>query len=178
MKKLNILIKALLLVIVSITCQCAYSQITVVDANDKLPVISASIYNGNGTDVIGITDYDGKLPKAAEQLKSIHIQHINYTPVNIDLQSLKDSTIYLTPFRHILPEVKITKQKDAMLRVKVYVRQMTILNKKPATVSEAWSICISRRTITTAHLIHTRYCRKTNTRTKSLLKGRARCSSL
>ena len=67
MKKLNILIKALLSVIVSITCQCAYSQITVVDANDNLPVISASIYNGNGTDVIGITDYDGKLPKAAEQ---------------------------------------------------------------------------------------------------------------
>lgn len=137
MKKLNILIKALLLVIVSITCQCAYSQITVVDANDNLPVISASIYNGNGTDVIGITDYDGKLPKAAEQLKSIHIQHINYTPVNIDLQSLKDSTIYLTPCSHNLPEVKITKQKDALLRIKVYVRQMTILNKKPATVSES-----------------------------------------
>ena len=75
MKELNILIKALLSVIVSITCQCAYSQITVVDANDKLPVISASIYNGNGTDVIGITDYDGKLPKAAEQLKSIHKLH-------------------------------------------------------------------------------------------------------
>ena len=137
MKKLNILIKALLSVIVSITCQCAYSQITVVDANDNLPVISASIYNGNGTDVIGITDYDGKLPKAAEQLKNIHIQHINYTPVNIDLQSLKDSTIYLTPCSHILPEVKISKQKDAMLRMKVYVRQMTILNKKPATVSES-----------------------------------------
>lgn len=137
MKKLNILIKALLSVIVSITCQCAYSQITVVDANDNLPVISASIYNGNGTDVIGITDYDGKLPKAAEQLKSIHIEHINYTPVNVDLQSLKDSTIYLTPCSHILPEVKITKLKDAMLRMKVYVRQMTILNKKPATVSES-----------------------------------------
>lgn len=137
MKKLNILIKTLLSVIVSITCQYSYSQITVIDANDKLPVISASIYNGNGTDVIGITDYDGKLPKAAEQLKSIHIQHINYMPANINLQSLKDSTILLTPRTHKLPEVKISKQKDAMLRVKVYVRQMTILNKKPATVSES-----------------------------------------
>ena len=137
MKNLNNIIKSLLPAIVSVICQCAYSQITVVDANDKLPVISASIYNGNGTDVIGITDYDGKLPKAAEQLKSIHIQHINYTPVNIDLQSLKDSTIYLTPCSHILPEVKIAKQKDAMFRMKVYVRQMTILNKKPATVSES-----------------------------------------
>lgn len=137
MKKLNILIKTLLSVIVSITCQYSYSQITVIDANDKLPVISASIYNGNGTDVIGITDYDGKLPKAAEQLKSIHIQHINYMPANINLQSLKDSTILLTPRTHKLPEVKISKQKDAMLRMKVYVRQMTILNKKPATVSES-----------------------------------------
>lgn len=137
MKNLNNIIKSLLPAIVSVICQCAYSQITVVDANDKLPVISASIYNGNGTDVIGITDYDGKLPKTAEQLQSIHIQHINYMPANINLQSLKDSTIYLTPCSHILPEVKITKQKDAMLRVKVYVRQMTILNKKPATVSES-----------------------------------------
>ena len=137
MKNLNNIIKSLLPAIVSVICQCAYSQITVVDANDKLPVISASIYNGNGTDVIGITDYDGKLPKTAEQLQSIHIQHINYMPANINLQSLQDSTIYLTPCSHILPEVKITKQKDAMLRVKVYVRQMTILNKKPATVSES-----------------------------------------
>lgn len=137
MKNLNNIIKSLLPAIVSVICQCAYSQITVIDANDKLPVISASIYNGNGTDVIGITDYDGKLPKTAEQLQSIHIQHINYMPANINLQSLKDSTIYLTPCSHILPEVKITKQKDAMLRVKVYVRQMTILNKKPATVSES-----------------------------------------
>lgn len=137
MKNLNNIIKSLLPAIVSVICQCAYSQITVVDANDKLPVISASIYNGNGTDVIGITDYDGKLPKTAEQLQSIHIQHINYMPANINLQSLKDSTILLTPRTHKLPEVKITKQKDAMLRVKVYVRQMTILNKKPATVSES-----------------------------------------
>lgn len=137
MKNLNNIIKSLLPAIVSVICQCAYSQITVVDANDKLPVISASIYNGNGTDVIGITDYDGKLPKTAEQLQSIHIQHINYMPANINLQSLKDSTILLTPRTHKLPEVKISKQKDAMLRVKVYVRQMTILNKKPATVSES-----------------------------------------
>ena len=86
MKKLNNIIKSLLPAIVSVICQCAYSQITVVDANDKLPVISASIYNGNGTDVIGITDYDGKLPKTAEQLQSIHIQHINYMPANINLQ--------------------------------------------------------------------------------------------
>ena len=137
MKNLNNIIKSLLPAIVSVICQCAYSQITVVDANDKLPVISASIYNGNGTDVIGITDYDGKLPKTAEQLQSIHIQHINYMPANINLQSLKDSTILLTPRTHKLPEVKISKQKDAMLRMKVYVRQMTILNKKPATVSES-----------------------------------------
>lgn len=137
MKKLNIFIKALLSVIVAMACQCAYSQITVVDANDKLPVISASVFNGEGTDVIGITDYDGKLPKAAERLKSIHIQHINYMPVNVDLQSLKDSVIFLKPCTRKLPEVKITKQKDAMLRMKVYVRQMTILNKKPATVSES-----------------------------------------
>lgn len=137
MKKLNIFIKALLSVIVAMACQCAYSQITVVDANDKLPVISASVFNGEGTDVIGITDYDGKLPKAAELLKSIHIQHINYMPVNVDLQSLKDSLIYLKPSTRKLPEVKITKQKDAMLRMKVYVRQMSVLKNKPATVSES-----------------------------------------
>ena len=137
MKKLNLIMKLLLSVIVSIAWQCAYSQITVVDANDKLPVISASIYDGERNDVVGITDYDGKLPKAAEQLRSIHIQHINYIPVNVDLQSLKDSTIYLTPCTHRLPEVKITKKKDAMLRMKVYVRQMSVLKNKPATVSES-----------------------------------------
>lgn len=137
MKNLNNIIKSLLPAIVSVICQCAYSQITVVDANDKLPVISASIYNGNGTDVIGITDYDGKLPKTAEQLQSIHIQHINYMPANINLQSLKDSTILLTPRTHKLPEVKISKQKDAMLRMKVYIRHMTVLNSKPAAVSES-----------------------------------------
>lgn len=129
--------KALLSVIVAMACQCAYSQITVVDANDKLPVISASVFNGEGTDVIGITDYDGKLPKAAERLKSIHIQHINYMPVNVDLQSLKDSLIFLKPCTRKLPEVKITKKKDAMLRMKVYVRQMSVLKNRPATVSES-----------------------------------------
>lgn len=58
-------------------------------------------------------------------------------PVNVDLQSLKDSLIYLKPSTRKLPEVKITKQKDAMLRMKVYVRQMSVLKNKPATVSES-----------------------------------------
>ncbi len=128
--------RVLLLPIFLLICANSFSQIKVVDANDNQPVISASVYDAVGGTYLGITDYDGFLPEAAIKCDSIHIQHINYNPLNIAIASYKDSDVILTPSIHQLPEVKVSKSKDDQLRMKVYIRQYSVLKGKPASFFE------------------------------------------
>lgn len=128
--------RLLLLGILLLTGVDCFSQIKVVDANDRQPVISASVYDAADGTFLGITDYDGFVPKAANECENVHIQHINYNAVNIATASYKDSDVVLTPCVHQLPEVKVSKTKDSELRMKVYIRQYRVLKGKPASFSE------------------------------------------
>lgn len=114
-----------------------FSQVKVIDANDSQPVISASVFDANDGTFLGMTDYDGFLPKAADVHDNIHIQHINYNPVNITPALYKNSDVLLTPRIHQLPEVKVNKPEDAEIRMKVYIRQYRVLKGKPASFSES-----------------------------------------
>ncbi len=115
----------------------AFSQVKVVDENDKQPVISASVFNAADGTFLGITDYDGFLPKSANGCDNVHVQHINYNPVNINPALYKDANVLLTSRIHQLPEVKVNKPEDAELRMKVYIRQYRVLKGKPASFSES-----------------------------------------
>lgn len=115
----------------------AFSQIKVVDANDRQPVASASVYDAADGTFLGVTDYDGFIPAAAAGHDNIHIQHINYSAVNVSPASCKNSDVLLSPFVYQLPDVKVERSKDAELRMKVYIRQYRVLKGKPASFSES-----------------------------------------
>ncbi len=114
-----------------------FSQVKVVDENDKQPIISASVFNAADGTFLGMTDYDGFLPKSADGCDNVHVQHINYNPVNVNPALYKDADVLLTPRIHQLPEVKVNKPDDAELRMKVYIRQYRVLKGKPASFSES-----------------------------------------
>lgn len=129
--------RVLLLAIFLLTTASGFSQVKVVDANDKQPVISASVYDAADGTFLGVTDYDGFIPEAATKHDNVHIQHINYNPVEIATASYKSSDVLLVSRIHQLPEVKVNKSKDSELRMKVYIRQFRVLKGKPASFSES-----------------------------------------
>lgn len=114
-----------------------FSQVKVVDENDKQPVISASVYDASEGTFLGFTDYDGFIPKSADGHDNIHIQHINYNPLSINPALYTNSDVCLVPRVYQLPEVKVNKPNDAELRMKVYIRQYRVLKGKPASFSES-----------------------------------------
>lgn len=129
--------RPLVFAILLLTATSAFPQVKVVDANDKQPVISASVYDAADGTFLGITDYDGFIPEVAIERGNIHIQHINYNPVNISPASYKDSEVTLVPHVHQVPEVKVDRPKDSEMRMKVYIRQYRVLKGKPASFSES-----------------------------------------
>lgn len=131
------LVRLIFFVLLFLYVTSGFSQVKVVDKNDKLPVISASVFDANNGTFLGITDYDGFLPKTADGCDNVHIQHINYNPVNINPASYKDSAVFLSPCIHQLPEVKVNKPSDAEIRMKVYIRQCRVLKGNPASFLES-----------------------------------------
>lgn len=131
------MVRFIFFILFSLIAANGFSQIKVVDENDKLPVISASVFDANNGTFLGITDYDGLLPKSADGCDNVHIQHINYNPTNVNPALYKGSEVLLTPRIHQLPEVKVNKPDDAELRMKVYIRQYRVLKGKPASFSES-----------------------------------------
>ncbi len=124
-------------VMLFLTSEKGFSQVKVVDENDKQPVISASVYDASDGTFLGITDYDGFIPESARGRGNILIQHINYNPVSINPVLYTNSDIRLVPRVYQLPEVKVNKPEDAELRMKVYIRQYRVLKGKPASFSES-----------------------------------------
>lgn len=131
------LVRFVCFILLFLTATNGISQVKVVDGNDKQPVISANVFNAADGTFLGITDYDGFLPKSADGCDNVHIQHINYNPVNINPTLYKDTDVILMPRIHQLPEVKLNKPNNAEIRMKVYIRQYRVLKGKPASLSES-----------------------------------------
>lgn len=118
-------------------CSSASSQIVVLDQADNHPVASVSVYNNDDGTVVGITDFEGRLPANADKLRNISLHHINYYNQDVDLSKMTNCKILLKPYIYNVAEVKVTNKKADFVRMKIYVRQYSVLNKKPAYFRES-----------------------------------------
>lgn len=124
-------------VIMLMICSSAFSQIVVVDKNSNLPVAAASVYNNDDGSVVGTTNFNGELPAAAEKLRNISLHHINYCDLNVDLGKVDSNRILLTPYIHKVADVNVTNKDADYVRMKIYIRQFSVLNNKPAYFRES-----------------------------------------
>ncbi len=116
----------------------ATAQVRVVDAGSGTPVSYASVFDDASGKVLGITTSEGFLPAGASSCPVIAVQHINYEPVTVSTGSIQGNTIKLSSREaYQVPEVAVTKVKHDYMRLKIYVRQYTIMNGTVAAVSES-----------------------------------------
>lgn len=115
----------------------ASAQVKVVDAESGLPVSYASVFDDATGKVLGITSSDGLLPSSAASCAKVSVQHINYEPVTVSVRSIADNTIRLVA-RAAIPvkEVTVGKEKSDYVRLKLYVRQYSMVNGTVAAVGE------------------------------------------
>ncbi|MGE6218228.1 hypothetical protein ACQKCH_00275 [Nubsella zeaxanthinifaciens] len=92
----------------------SFAQIFVLDAASKLPIVNATISDGD-QNVLKITDERGTFDLdevKISQPKKLIITSIAYQKRNVDIGSLKNiDSIYLTPVVYDLKEVSITSKK-------------------------------------------------------------------
>lgn len=116
----------------------AAAQVKVVDAESGDPVCYASVFDDASGKVLGITTSEGFLPAGASSCPTIAVQHINYAPVTVSTGSIQGNTIKLSSREaYQVPEVAVNKVKHDYMRLKIYVRQYTIMNGTVAAVSES-----------------------------------------
>lgn len=72
-------------------------------------------------------------------MKTITLQHLNYKPIEVEMSSVTDGKIRLTPQIHNVKEVAVDKGKHDYIRLKVYVRQLAWMTDTLAKVTR--SIC-------------------------------------
>ncbi len=132
------LLRMLLVVFLLMNSLWVVAQVKVVDAESGTPVCYASVFDDASGKVLGITTSEGLLPVGATSCPTISVQHINYEPVTVATGSIQGNTIKLTTREaYQVPEVTVTKKNHDYLRVKLYVRQYTIMNGTVAAVSES-----------------------------------------
>lgn len=113
------------------------AQIKVLDSESGLPVSYASVFDDATGKVLGITSSDGILPSATASCAKVSVQHLNYEPATVTISSITDNTIKLVA-REAYPveEVTVGKDKRDYVRLKLYVRQYTMVNGTVAAVGE------------------------------------------
>lgn len=139
MREKHSVMMRLVLVCMAFFCLTASAQTTVVDADTDEPVLYASVFDKATGEFVGNTDGSGLLPAKAAELKTITLQHLNYKPTDIELSSVTDGKIRLTPQIHSVKEVAVDKGKHDYIRLKAYVRQLAWMTDTLAKVSR--SIC-------------------------------------
>lgn len=127
----------LAIVIMLMVCTSAFSQIVVLDKTDNHPVAAVSVYNNDDGSVVGTTNFNGELPVRTEGLKNISLHHINYYNQDVDLGKVENGKIFLTPYVHEIQNVNVTKGNADYVRMKVYIRQYSVLNNQPAYFRES-----------------------------------------
>lgn len=73
---------------------------TVVDAETDEPVPYASVFDKALGKYIGNSDGSGVIPSKAEGVQTIALQHMNYQPTDVCLDTVTDGKIRLTPLVH------------------------------------------------------------------------------
>lgn len=138
MREQHSVIMRLLFVCMAFFCLTASAQTTiVVDAENEEPVLYASVFDKATGKFIGTTDGAGCLPQKIGEAKAITVQHLNYNPADIELATVTDGKIRLTPLVHSVKEVAVDKGKHDFIRLKVYVRQLTWMTDTLAKVAGA-----------------------------------------
>lgn len=110
---------------------------TVVDAETDEPVPYASVFDKALGKYIGNSDGSGVIPSKAEGVQTIALQHMNYQPTDVCLDTVTDGKIRLTPLVHSVREVSVDKGKHDFIRMKVYMRQLAWMTDTLAKVSQA-----------------------------------------
>lgn len=115
----------------------ASAQVKVVDAESGNPVSYASVFDDATGKVLGITNAEGQIAFDVSSYKTISLQHMNYSPITVDVKGIGDNTIILEPREaYQVNEVVVGNQKHDYVRLKFYVRQYTVLNGEVAAVDE------------------------------------------
>ncbi len=127
----------LLLVGLAFVCLSAKAQTTTVDSETGAPVTYASVYDKATGKYLGYTDGSGNLPEKAQSATTVNIQHINYNAASVDISTVTDGKIKLTPLVRSIKEVTVDKGKHDYVRLKVYVRQLTWLTDTLAKATKA-----------------------------------------
>lgn len=104
----------------------ASAQTIIVDANDKLPIVGASIFDAAGT-MVGLTLTDGSVPEElGDEYYPLTIQCIGYNMLTVN--SKGKSTLEMTERKYDIGEVTITPGDKKVLRLLCYVREYVSLN--------------------------------------------------
>lgn len=111
------------------------TQTVVVDGQTGEPVTFASVFNTATGHYLGITDGNGCLPQQARQVPTVNVQHINYQPVTVTLDTLADGKMRLTPLVRTVKEVVVDRQQHDFVRLKVYVRHYVWMTDTLAKVT-------------------------------------------
>ena len=99
----------------------ASAQTVILDANDKLPVVGASIFDASGT-MVGLTLSDGSVPEdLAAESYPLTIQCIGYNMLTIEKKGQR--TLEMTERSYEIDEVKVTPGDKKVLRLLCYVRE-------------------------------------------------------
>ncbi len=126
----------LLSVCLGFFCLTASAQ-TVVDAETDEPVPYASVFDKTIGKYIGNTDGSGAIPQKAEGVQTIALQHMNYQPADVCLDTVTDGKVRLVPLVHSVKEVPVDKGMHDFIRLKVYMRQLAWMTDTLAKVSQA-----------------------------------------
>ncbi len=129
----------LVLVCMAFFCLTASAQTIVVDAETDEPILYASVFDKTTGEFIGKTDGAGILPAKAAETTAITLQHLNYQPSDIEMATVTDGKIRLTPQTYTVKEVAVDKGQHDYIRLKVYIRQLAWMTDTLAKVSR--SIC-------------------------------------
>ncbi len=135
MREKHSVIMRLVLVCMAFFCLTASAQTIVVDADTDEPVLYASVFDKTSGKYIGNTDGSGTLPEKAGEAQTITLQHLNYTPADVEMATVTGGKIRLTPLVHNVKEVAVDKGQHDYLRMKVYVRQLAWMTDTLAKVS-------------------------------------------
>ena len=119
------------------TASTRAQHITVSDAANGTPVDYATVYDKSAGTVLGFTDIRGQLDADLSGHDSLTVHHINYEPLTLPVAAFnKDGGVKLQPRSYGLNEVVVKNNKGDLLRMKVYARQVTVMNSQPTIVAE------------------------------------------
>ncbi len=99
-------------------CQCvivAQAQITVKDIDDRLPIGDVIVMDAEGN-VLGLTNADGQLPETATTHRILSLQHVAYTTMTVDTDTVREQTIWMQTQVRDIAEVVVDAPRYMQLR--------------------------------------------------------------